>query len=78
LEILHEDLIQTGLKIMVVGLSIVTRCIRPFVCVVIFSEIIMRDKLGVMHLELMVGTVGTRKVGWIPTRVKVMLIAFIM
>ena len=42
----------------VVGSSIVTKCVRPFVCAAIFSEITMRDKLGVIHLQLMAGTVG--------------------
>jgi len=45
---------------MVVGLSIVTRFIKPFVCAAIFSEIAMKDKLGMMHLQLKVGIVGTR------------------
>jgi hypothetical protein len=44
-----EDLIQDGLMNMVVGLSIVTRCIRPFVCAATFLEIAMRVKLGMMH-----------------------------
>ena len=55
-----EDLIHNGLRNMVVGLSIVTRFIKPFVCAAIFSEIAMKDKLGMMHLQLKVGIVGTR------------------
>ena len=39
-----------------VGLSIVTRFIKPFIC----AEIAMKDKLGMMHLQLKVGIVGTR------------------
>ena len=37
---------------MVVCLSIVTGCIRPFVCAATFPEITIRDKMGAMHLEI--------------------------
>ena len=38
-----------------------TKCKRPSVCVAIFSDITVRCKLGVTHLQLKVGMVGTRK-----------------
>jgi hypothetical protein len=44
-----EYLIHNDLMNMVVGLSIATRCIRPFVCAATFLEIAMRAKLGMMH-----------------------------
>jgi len=56
----NEDLIQNGSRNMVVGSSTVTKWIRHFVCAATFSEIAMRDKLGMMHLQLKAGMVGTR------------------
>jgi hypothetical protein len=60
LEVNLEYLIHNDLMNMVVGLSIATRCIRPFVCAATFLEIAMRAKLGMMHSWLIDGMVGTR------------------
>jgi hypothetical protein len=48
---MSKDLIQNGLMNMVVGLSVVTRCIRPFVCAASFLEIAMMVKLGMIHCD---------------------------
>jgi len=47
-----------------IGYSIVRRWINVFVYTAIYSEIVMRAKMGMMHLQKMVGMALTKRIGF--------------